>query len=814
VTVRRSADEGGINLKPSQREALLAAATVAGLVLVLFRQVALGGVMFERDIQLDTLPLLEAFARAVRAGAWPIWDPSSCFGRPLLADPSAEVLYPPTWLSLLIRPERFYGLMVMIHLTLAGSGVFLLGRRLGLGFAPSLVAALLWSASGPLVSLANLWHHFAGACWMPWVLLTAQSAFRSARVPVGLALGACMTGQLLAGSGDMSAMTALAVGLLWLWSLDWRAIFGRDNRDRAAAALLAGGFALALGAAQWLPTLELARASSRWSLPSLDQTSWSLHPASLLEMMFPISLDRLPLQDWLRAALFESREPFLFSVYLGLPTVSLIGAAFTTKSRHLGFLASLALLAALAALGRHTPVLGWLVAFFPPLRLFRYPAKAVLPLSLAWSLLAGAGAQSWLTPERPRGRWLLATVTLPLGLAVLASGLGSFFGVAGRRLPDHPSVASAVTSLAFDLGTAALTAMGVAALAVARNRTARTWPAAVLIVICVLDLTRAAGRLNPTVPLQTMTTPPQAATLLQAAGVSRVYVYEYDRRSGKGYSFLRDDDPIVNRELQASAYVIQPGPDRSDLQQREARALQMYLFPEISVRWRIDTSFQIDARGLYPQRLARLTRVLRGVEGTPAELRLLQLAGVSHVLALHTESFPGLRTVATLPSLFLKPIRILQVPDPLPRTFVVGGARRSDAAEIDALVDPSFDPRREVILPLDAPPPPAVGSGGESRILESQPDRVLIEAQLVGEGYLVLLDTYDPGWRVMVDGAPAPLLRGDVVFRAVRLGPGIHRIEQLYRPRSVLIGLFSSAVASVVGLGAALVLRRKMQLRG
>jgi hypothetical protein len=135
------------------------------------------------------------------------------------------------------------------------------------------------------------------------------------------------------------------------------------------------------------------------------------------------------------------------------------------------------------------------------------------------------------------------------------------------------------------------------------------------------------------------------------------------------------------------------------------------------------------------------------------------------------------------------------VPDPRPRFYVVGGVRPADDADgLRTIPDPGFDPAREVILP-DAPAtPPDPGFSGQALLQERRPDRVRLEATLNGDGYVVLLDGYDPGWKATVDGRPSPVLRANVVFRAVRLGAGRHVVEFLYRPWPVTAGLVVSGV--------------------
>jgi uncharacterized membrane protein YfhO len=84
-----------------------------------------------------------------------------------------------------------------------------------------------------------------------------------------------------------------------------------------------------------------------------------------------------------------------------------------------------------------------------------------------------------------------------------------------------------------------------------------------------------------------------------------------------------------------------------------------------------------------------------------------------------------------------------------------------------------------------------------------KPDHITLEADMNEPGYVVLVDTYDPGWRTRVDGRPATLLRANVAFRAVAVPAGHHVIESVYRPPAVAAGLTVSAGTAILALAAA-----------
>ena len=68
---------------------------------------------------------------------------------------------------------------------------------------------------------------------------------------------------------------------------------------------------------------------------------------------------------------------------------------------------------------------------------------------------------------------------------------------------------------------------------------------------------------------------------------------------------------------------------------------------------------------------------------------------------------------------------------------------------------------------------------------------------------------YEVLWTATVDGAPAPLLRTNALFRGVPLTAGRHRIEMSYLPRSVVRGAVLSALGLAGLLALALLARRR-----
>jgi uncharacterized membrane protein YfhO len=98
----------------------------------------------------------------------------------------------------------------------------------------------------------------------------------------------------------------------------------------------------------------------------------------------------------------------------------------------------------------------------------------------------------------------------------------------------------------------------------------------------------------------------------------------------------------------------------------------------------------------------------------------------------------------------------------------------------------------EVLHPSSLPPLPI----SEASIVNYSATRVTIEVDNPQPGYLVLTDTFYPGWRATVDEESAPILRANYLFRAVSLPVGRHTVVFTFRPMTFHVG----AAASLVGV--------------
>ncbi|MBI5292089.1 MAG: YfhO family protein [Chloroflexi bacterium] len=638
---------------------------------------------------------------ALRHGQWPLWTSLLGMGAPLLANHQSAVFYPPNWLALLLPPETAVSVLAVLHLSLAGVGAARLARMLGVGPLGAAVSGLTFGLSGYLT--ARLWFISIDntMAWLPWVLLFAP---RPAPSPVAnprarfLALSLVIALQLLAGHAQSSFYTLLIAAA---WVCGWAAVRGqgtvisdqravsRGQRSEAdgqrsslmpavckgnssllsrltshvsplssllsplsslfsplSSLLLSSALALALTAAQLLPTLELLRESPRANTADYTfATTYSLWPWRLLTFAAPNFFGHPADHNyWGYGSYWED------DAYLGL--VPLLFAAYAlwhsirnrkqTAARFvLAVLAPLALLSITLALGKNTPLFPFLYRYVPGFNLFQAPARMTIGYTLALSLLAGLGAHHWQPSARAR-YWAR------LGIAGSLAAL--IFGEVAAQLFADPHVAT----FASGLTGAALVAVGAWLLILNRPATPNRWQWAVAAFIA-LDLGWAAARLSPTADSALYHLPP-SFTLAEG----RVYQSAADEYRVKFGDFFRFQsfDPL------------------------DAQALRDSLLPNLSV-----LSGAASVNNFDPLLPARYVTYLKAMEASP---RLMDLADVRAIV----------KPMGTVETRYIASRARL--------VYNAQTAANGDSA-LASLTAPAFDPDSTVILEPDPAPALARG---------------------------------------------------------------------------------------------------------
>ncbi|MEQ1670022.1 MAG: hypothetical protein ABL893_04105, partial [Hyphomicrobium sp.] len=87
---------------------------------------------------------------------------------------------------------------------------------------------------------------------------------------------------------------------------------------------------------------------------------------------------------------------------------------------------------------------------------------------------------------------------------------------------------------------------------------------------------------------------------------------------------------------------------------------------------------------------------------------------------------------------------------------------------------PNANPEETIVL--EAEPSGRGRKPGEVRITAYHNTHVTLEADSPDGGFVVLNDIWQPWWFAAIDGADVPMLRANVLFRAVEVPAGRHTI--------------------------------------
>jgi hypothetical protein len=129
---------------------------------------------------------------------------------------------------------------------------------------------------------------------------------------------------------------------------------------------------------------------------------------------------------------------------------------------------------------------------------------------------------------------------------------------------------------------------------------------------------------------------------------------------------------------------------------------------------------------------------------------------------------------------------IYENPRALPRVQFVGGWQLADFEGMKTAGKwPDADPQQVVLL--DSEPGEGVAEGpsraqGEVKLKRYGNTEVEIEVESAQAGFVVLNDIWHPWWRAELDGTEVEILKANVLFRAVKVPAGKHKVRFVFRP--------------------------------
>jgi hypothetical protein len=732
--------------------------------------------LFYFDVTEINLPYRDFVATEMQAGRLSRWHPGLYGGFPLYSESQAGYFHPSKLLYLIpgLPTWAAFGFDTTASIWLLG--IFTYGwLRTRFSAAPSACGALVFTLGG------YTWAHVVHTSMLnalvsvPLVLWGFEAAVARGRRLGLIAASVALALQVYAGHLQDAVMTGMLVGLLAVWHILARPDWVERQAILRRAALL-GTLAVLVSAPQWLPSLELIGRSTRAKgLTHSEITFGSWHPELIPSLFLPEAFgSRAHGTDWLDSAYPYHEMGCSFGIIALL--LALIGL-HDLRDRWVASWAAIGLVAILFMLGRFTYLYD-LVPQIPLLGGMRIPARFGMWLVLAVAALATEGVERLRLGCLIRWRtvaiiWLML-IAIALTIAIIAYARPLF-----APPPDTPTQADFnretqtaaawwtwMTLLHRELlpGLLRLAALALAtwlvlaaiARAPARNggtRRALLFSSLVALV-CVELLWPQRNNLPRVEPRYWDEAPATAKTILADRNHQRVFGYPNVTTAPRDYAQVPVDFFPIRDWLS----------------------------------WSLPPVFGLPSAGgvspLVPERMVEFTNKSQ-------TMARRDLEGTTHVLGdrLDPADFERVFPVGR--------VWIGTNPRALPRARLAGRPIYAEtpqkAAEALSYLKRE-DTDRLIVEDPARPLSPETRVEGTAVIMVDLPEHLVVETLSPGQAYLVLADSFDPGWSATVDGSPVPIHPAYLAFRAVYLPAGAHSVEFRYEPAGFRSGLLTGAI--------------------
>jgi Bacterial membrane protein YfhO len=759
-----------------ERASLRSLLLVGLLIAAVWALAASRWVMTDTVVPWDAKNQFYAFFRflasAIHAGDTPFWNPYHYGGHPGVADPQSLIFAPAfaAWAWFDEAPSmRAFDLIVYGHLLAGGLAVGAIGWRAGWPLPASVLAAAVFMLGGPASGRLQHTGMILSYAMLPLALLLLSLALERRSILTGGAFGV-VTAVLALGRNHESLLLCIVLAAVLAGEVAGTRRPAQWLGERRWVLATMAIVTTALLALPLLLTMQFAALSNRPAVVLERALEASLYPANLATMAFANVMGSLestadywgPNYDTLPEVGATDRSfNYLFigtAATIVLVWFGVAGGGLVRRGRRM--LAAILVVALLYTLGRYTPLYAFAFHYVPGIGLFRRPIDGAFVFIGLIALLTGHLLADYVRDGGPRvAAWRLA-LTAAGALAIVAWAV--LFSERTHR---------GGSSLLQVLKAAPIALLVIGALAWAGTARARAVAAALVAAVAVSELVWW-----------------NAASSLNAEGPAYYAVLEQPK--GEDAAVLA----LLQREM--------------DARRKEGERPRVEVVGVAGSWQNLAMTRGLEAtNGYNPLRIGRYDRLVSPGETThivdqrefPSsfdgyDCALARELGLEYVvLGQPIEKVPHLARRPVADVLLAGPkVWIYRLMDPEPRVKLITRVVVADAdAQVRAgqfQVNPATETASidDDTAPLRSPWPMLTARGSNyAQIVSWRSGRVEVEVDSAQPGVLVLHDAYYPGWVVEVDGQPAPMLRANVLFRAVEVSEGRHRVVFRYTPFSL-----------------------------
>jgi len=702
--------------------------------------------MWSPDLATQVLPWYQAEARQWHQHGFPMWDQYLWGGQPLFGQAQPGAAYPLNWLLFWIPFNKFGHIPVD-----ALDWYFIAIHFMAAVFCYRLCRDLGRSQNASLIAaMVFTFAGYLGSADRPqmingavWIPLIFLYLLR-AGARKRIVVNGALAGAFL-GISWLSGHHQVPMFTSLAFAGTWLYFVFREGRLdslMARAAAISLVFMALCGAFQMWPAYEYGHLAKRW-VGAPDSVGWNdAVPYSVHEQY---SLAPVSLFGIVFPTAHEGADTFVGIVAVALAALAV---AACWKDWRVRWLLALAVGAMVYALGQFSVFQGLLYAIVPSLDKARTPEVATVLFGFSGAVLAAFGFDRWLAETASPWTRPVMMSTLAFGLLTVTASL--LILLANKmQFPDDGTVL-----------IVAFTALGLGALAYA---------------VASGNLTQRSGGVLVMLLL--------AFDLYQGCFNLRVVAARADLNRDRFMHSITDNADIGDY-LRA-----QPGIQRTEVTGDA--------FPANWGEWH-----DIPMYGGY---LASVTANMLTFEfhRDPAK----KLWGVAYQIAAKPTAYADQEVFSGASGM-----KVYKQPAAFPHAWAVHKlVRVTNNDQLNWYIMERLDDMHSQAVMFDPvpalPPCAAPDAAADSvRLLEDHGSRVSLSVRLSCPAMIVVSDTYYPGWRAYIDGAPAPIYSVNGAMRGIIAPAGARSVTMRYRPLSV----YGGAALTFLGiLGAALLARSR-----
>ena len=725
-----------------------------GVPLFLFREGFFSGkILYGYDIITLDLPF-SVFAREVFSAYknLPFWLPGIFFGIPLIDSANLIIFYPLNFFYIISNfpPHLTYTIDMVLHLFMAGAGMYLFLRRESIRKEASFLGGFIFMLSGCLVSFSASGQMgiIKAASFIPLIFYFTKRAFDSGTVLNFAAISFLLSLQVLSLGQQVMVYTAAGIIIYFIFLC---ATQPRSRLKKKTILFAAAIPAVALfSAPQFFPPLEYIRHSWREGMGLAHFTSWSFNPKELVSLVYPGFFG-------LEGESYTGYIPNnLTTYYSGILVFFLAGFGFAGEAKKKAlFFSGAALLFLLASFGGYLPGYGFLYNI-PLIGKFRNPSRMIYLFTFFISVLAAAGTHNIIV-DRYRAK-KAAIVLFSGGIfftALFFAGFGAkLAGNAAGLLwnPDFTGTKPDALSM-FSSDSAMI----------------------IVILFCGAAALQLMG--------------PKKAVIYGLAALFCLHAADIYRVEKKFISFKKYNEVVDPRNAVAKYFSGIKKPFR-------AYEINPVSLPNKNIFYGID--FLNGYHGLAPKKFMELSAA-----GAFSKGEINRMLNVRYYLTDNRTGVKGMERV------FSGPINIFRDKDAGGRFFIPGRievtkdsrdtlARMASYYYTKETLYVSAGAVKDTELPVLGPAEPA-----EIKVLKYTPNFMEVEADSPQDNILAWSSMYYPRWNVYVNGEKRKMIEVNYCLSGVKINKGKNHVVIKYDGSYIYIWMLISFILNAAFLAAA-----------